>query len=76
MLQARNAIEIERVKYQRHRPENTLLYQLVERYYPKFQLLLSEQETPLSYYVHLHSKSTRHFVEASIDLHNKLSWCL
>jgi ribosomal protein S27E len=51
MLQARNAIEIERVKYQRHRPENTLLYQLVERYYPKFQLLLSEQETPLPYYV-------------------------
>jgi hypothetical protein len=51
MLQARNAIEIERVKYQRHRPENTLLYQLVERYYPKFQLQLSEQEAPLPYYV-------------------------
>ena len=51
MLEARNAIDAERVKYQRHRPESTLLYQLVECYYPKFKLLLSEQETPLPHYV-------------------------
>jgi hypothetical protein len=30
-------------KYKRHRPENTLLYQLVEQYYPEFKETLSEQ---------------------------------
>ena len=30
-------------RYKRHRPENTLLYQLVERYYPQFTANLAEQ---------------------------------
>jgi hypothetical protein len=30
-------------KYKRHRPETTLLYQLVERYYPEFAASLAEQ---------------------------------
>jgi len=30
-------------KYKRHRPENTLLYQLVERHYPEFKEAISEQ---------------------------------
>jgi hypothetical protein len=29
-------------KYKRHRPETTLLYQLVERYYPAFTASLAE----------------------------------
>ena len=28
--------------YERHRPEQTLLYQLIERYWPEFQSYLSE----------------------------------
>jgi ribosomal protein S27E len=31
-------------KYKRHRPETTLLYQLVERYYPEFTASLAEQD--------------------------------
>jgi hypothetical protein len=30
-------------QYKRHRPENTLLYPLVERHYPEFKETLSEQ---------------------------------
>ena len=76
MLQARNAIEIERVKYQRHSPENTLLYQLVERYYPKFGLLLSAQETPclimFIYIVNQHNILSR---QASTYIINYLGVC-
>ena len=39
------------VGYERHRPEQTLLYQLVERYYPELVALLSEQGKPLPKYV-------------------------
>jgi len=35
----------------RHRPEQTLLYQLVERYYPKFAELMAEQGSPVPRYV-------------------------
>ena len=41
----------ERFEYLRHRPEQTLLYQLVERHYDKFQSLLAVQGTPLASYV-------------------------
>lgn len=37
--------------YIRHRPEQTLLYQLVERYYPDFSRLMLLQGTPLPAYV-------------------------
>ena len=37
--------------YQRHRPEDTLLYQLVEQYYPELEGLLARQGTPLPGYV-------------------------
>jgi hypothetical protein len=35
----------------RHRPEQTLLYQLVERYYPEFARLIALQGSPLPGYV-------------------------
>ena len=38
-------------KYKRHRPETTLLYQLVERYYPDFIVNLAEQGKYLPKYV-------------------------
>jgi ribosomal protein S27E len=37
--------------YQRHRPERTLLYQLVEQYYPVFADLMAAQGRPLPEYV-------------------------
>lgn len=38
-------------QYARHRPEQTLLYQLVERHYPTFVWLMAEQGSPLPGYV-------------------------
>ena len=38
-------------RYQRHRPEQTLLYQIVEEYYPAFTAHLAEQGTELPGYV-------------------------
>jgi hypothetical protein len=37
--------------YERHRPERTLLYQLVEEYYPAFKAQLAAQGTELPAYV-------------------------
>ena len=37
--------------YQRHQPENTLLYPIVERYYPEFTAYLAEQGAVLPRYV-------------------------
>jgi hypothetical protein len=37
--------------YQRHRPERTLLYQIVEQHYPAFVAHMAEQERPLPAYV-------------------------
>lgn len=37
--------------YARHRPEATLLYQLVERHYPAFRELRSEAGRPLPDYI-------------------------
>ena len=39
------------VHYERHRPERTLLYQLVEEYYPTFKAHLDAQGTALPHYV-------------------------
>ena len=38
-------------RYQRRQPENTLLYQIVERYYPEFTAYLAEQGAILPRYV-------------------------
>ena len=38
-------------QYKRHRPENTLLYQLVDRHYPEFKEALSEQGKQLPKFV-------------------------
>ena len=38
-------------RYQRHRPEQTLLYQIVEAYYPAFTAHLTEQDKELPGYV-------------------------
>ena len=38
-------------RYQRHRPEQTLLYQIVEEYYPAFTAHLAEQGRELPGYV-------------------------
>jgi ribosomal protein S27E len=49
---ARTAIrEREAGRYQRHRPEQTLLYQIVDEYYPAFVALLAEQGKELPGYV-------------------------
>jgi hypothetical protein len=48
---ARIAAGISPDVYQRHRPEDTLLSQLVERYYPDFAQLMAAQGTPLPTYV-------------------------
>ena len=37
--------------YQRHRPEQTLLYPIVEQHYPAFVAHMAEQERPLPDYV-------------------------
>ena len=37
--------------YQRHRPERTLLYQIVEQHYPAFVSHMAQQERPLPAYV-------------------------
>ena len=39
------------LRYARHRPEQTLLYQLVERYYPELAELMADQSRPLPGYV-------------------------
>jgi hypothetical protein len=43
-------------KYKRHRPEATLLYQLVERYYPEFTANLAEQGKFLPKYITPHPR--------------------
>ncbi len=37
--------------YERYRPEDTLLYQLVEQHYPQLLATLADQEQPLPKYV-------------------------
>ncbi len=38
--------------YARHQPENTLLYQVIEKYYPAFVAHLAAEGRPLPDYVH------------------------
>ncbi len=38
-------------RYQSHRPEQTLLYQIVDEYYPAFAALMAEQGKELPGYV-------------------------
>ena len=40
------------IRYERHRPEATLLYRLVERYYPDFLAALADGDRHLPAYVH------------------------
>lgn len=54
MLQvaARKATRVEDAgRYQRHRPEQTLLYRIVEEYYPTFAAHLAERDRKLPGYV-------------------------
>ncbi|MBT3044476.1 MAG: hypothetical protein KME67_16570 [Candidatus Thiodiazotropha sp. (ex Codakia orbicularis)] len=37
--------------YQRHRPEQTLLYQIIERHYPQFRDVMAAQGNPLPLHV-------------------------
>ena len=37
--------------YQRHRPEQTLLYQIIEWYYPEFRDVMAEQGKSLPFHV-------------------------
>ena len=51
MLSARTAEGDVTPGYERHRPEQTLLYQIVERHYPDFLVAREAQERPLPGYV-------------------------
>jgi hypothetical protein len=37
--------------YKRHRPERTLLYQIIEWYYPSFRDVMAAQDKPLPLHV-------------------------
>jgi ribosomal protein S27E len=39
------------VKYERHKPEQTLLYQIIEKYYPQFLSHMGQQDKYLPKYV-------------------------
>jgi len=43
-------------RYQRHRPEQTLFYQIVDEYYPAFAALMAEQGKELPSYVQRESE--------------------
>lgn len=51
MLSARNAERAAVPHYERHRPEQTLLYQIIERHYPDFLAAMEAQDRPLPGYV-------------------------
>jgi hypothetical protein len=38
-------------QYERHKPEQTLLYQIIEQYYPAFSRLMEQQGRPLPFHV-------------------------
>ncbi len=44
-------------RYQSHRPEQTLLYQIVDEYYPAFAALMAEQGKELPGYVQRNLKN-------------------
>jgi ribosomal protein S27E len=51
LAQARTERDRCATPYQRHRPERTLLYQIVEQHYPAFVAHMAQQERPLPDYV-------------------------
>ena len=51
LAQARTERDRCAAPYQRHRPERTLLYQIVEQHYPALVAHMAEQERPLPDYV-------------------------
>jgi len=50
LIQPANALA-GKAQYQRHQPERTLLYQLVEQHYPPFRFLMARTERPLPDFV-------------------------
>ncbi len=50
MLLARTAEKGFTPGYQRHKPEQTLLYQIIEHHYPEFHELMEAQNRPLPKY--------------------------
>jgi len=53
--------------YQRHRPENTLLYRIVDRYYPEFTAYLAEQGATAARFVQLRYSFKAHFAATLTD---------
>jgi hypothetical protein len=51
LAQARTERDRCATPYQRHRPERTLLYQIIDQHYPAFVAHMAEQERPLPDYV-------------------------
>ena len=51
MLTARSAEGDAEPGYERHRPEQTLFYQIVEQHYPDFRSAMEAQDRPLPGYV-------------------------
>ena len=49
-------------RYQSHRPEQTLLYQIVDEYYPAFAALMAEQGKELPGYVQREFEPMRQWV--------------
>jgi len=53
------------VRYQRHRPEQTLLYQIFERYYPELTQFMARQGKRLPNYIH-HKRVQSHLFSALV----------
>ena len=54
-------------RYQRHQPENILLCQVVERYYPDFTAYLAEQGATAARFVQLSYSFKTHFAAILTD---------
>lgn len=51
MSLAKDVRKEETLRYERHQPEQTLLYQIIEKYYPQFLTHMTQQDTDLPMYV-------------------------
>ena len=51
MLYVKDARREGTLKYERHKPEQTLLYQIIEKYYPQFLTHMGQQDKGLPKYV-------------------------
>ncbi len=47
MSLAKDVRREETLRYERHQPEQTLLYQIIEKYYPQFLAHMTQQDTYL-----------------------------